>query len=49
MTGEARRPDGEEGPLSGVTVLDASRVLAGRGRRFAPSTLASNSRSSSSL
>lgn len=29
MTGEARDPTGEEGPLSGVTVLDASRVLAG--------------------
>ena len=29
MTGEAREPDGEAGPLSGLTVLDASRVLAG--------------------
>lgn len=29
MTGEARDPDGEMGPLKGVTVLDASRVLAG--------------------
>ena len=29
MTGEARDPSDEEGPLSGVTVLDASRVLAG--------------------
>lgn len=29
MTGEARAPDGETGPLEGVTVLDASRVLAG--------------------
>lgn len=29
MTGEARRPDGDDGPLSGVTVLDALRVLAG--------------------
>jgi crotonobetainyl-CoA:carnitine CoA-transferase CaiB-like acyl-CoA transferase len=29
MTGEARRPASEAGPLDGVTVLDASRVLAG--------------------
>ena len=29
MTGEARDPDGDTGPLDGVTVLDASRVLAG--------------------
>ncbi len=29
MTGEAREPSGDEGPLSGVTVLDASRVLVG--------------------
>ncbi|MFC6989257.1 CaiB/BaiF CoA transferase family protein [Haloplanus sp. GCM10025708] len=29
MTGEAREPSGETGPLDGVTVLDASRVLAG--------------------
>jgi crotonobetainyl-CoA:carnitine CoA-transferase CaiB-like acyl-CoA transferase len=29
MTGEARDSDGEAGPLDGVTVLDASRVLAG--------------------
>jgi crotonobetainyl-CoA:carnitine CoA-transferase CaiB-like acyl-CoA transferase len=29
MTGEAREPDGTTGPLDGVTVLDASRVLAG--------------------
>jgi crotonobetainyl-CoA:carnitine CoA-transferase CaiB-like acyl-CoA transferase len=29
MTGEAKNPDGETGPLDGVTVLDASRVLAG--------------------
>ncbi len=29
MTGEAAQPSGDEGPLSGVTVLDASRVLAG--------------------
>lgn len=29
MTGEAREPDGDTGPLDGVTVLDASRVLAG--------------------
>ncbi len=29
MTGEARDPAGETGPLDGVTVLDASRVLAG--------------------
>jgi crotonobetainyl-CoA:carnitine CoA-transferase CaiB-like acyl-CoA transferase len=28
MTGEARSPDGETGPLDGVTVVDASRVLA---------------------
>ena len=29
MVGEARHPNGEDGPLSGVTVLDASRVLVG--------------------
>lgn len=29
MPGEARDPDGDDGPLSGLTVLDASRVLAG--------------------
>ena len=29
MTGEAEQPDGETGPLDGVTVLDASRVLIG--------------------
>ncbi|WP_435181095.1 CaiB/BaiF CoA transferase family protein [Halorussus sp. AFM4] len=29
MTGEARDPDGDAGPLDGVTVLDASRVLVG--------------------
>ncbi|MFB6155146.1 MAG: CaiB/BaiF CoA transferase family protein [Haloferacaceae archaeon] len=29
MVGEAREPDGDEGPLDGVTVLDASRVLVG--------------------
>jgi hypothetical protein len=29
MTGEARTPSGETGPLDGVTVLDASRVLVG--------------------
>ncbi len=29
MTGEAREPETETGPLDGVTVLDASRVLAG--------------------
>jgi crotonobetainyl-CoA:carnitine CoA-transferase CaiB-like acyl-CoA transferase len=29
MTGEASEPSGETGPLDGVTVLDASRVLAG--------------------
>jgi crotonobetainyl-CoA:carnitine CoA-transferase CaiB-like acyl-CoA transferase len=29
MTGEAREADGEDGPLAGLTVLDASRVLAG--------------------
>jgi crotonobetainyl-CoA:carnitine CoA-transferase CaiB-like acyl-CoA transferase len=29
MVGEARDPEGDEGPLSGVTVLDASRVLVG--------------------
>ncbi|RJT06755.1 CaiB/BaiF CoA-transferase family protein [Halococcus sp. IIIV-5B] len=29
MTGEAREADGETGPLDGLTVLDASRVLAG--------------------
>ena len=29
MTGEAEHPDGETGPLDGITVLDASRVLAG--------------------
>ena len=29
MTGEAREPSGETGPLDGVSVLDASRVLAG--------------------
>lgn len=29
MVGEAEHPDGDDGPLSGVTVLDASRVLAG--------------------
>ncbi|NHN42850.1 CoA transferase [Halorubellus sp. JP-L1] len=28
MVGEAKEPDEDEGPLSGVTVLDASRVLA---------------------
>lgn len=28
MVGEARDPDGDSGPLDGVTVLDASRVLA---------------------
>jgi crotonobetainyl-CoA:carnitine CoA-transferase CaiB-like acyl-CoA transferase len=29
MTGEAREAEGETGPLDGLTVLDASRVLAG--------------------
>jgi CoA:oxalate CoA-transferase len=29
MTGEAREPNGETGPLDGISVLDASRVLAG--------------------
>lgn len=29
MTGEARDPTGDEGPLAGLTVLDTSRVLAG--------------------
>jgi crotonobetainyl-CoA:carnitine CoA-transferase CaiB-like acyl-CoA transferase len=29
MTGEARTADGDRGPLDGLTVLDASRVLAG--------------------
>jgi len=29
MTGEARYSDGDAGPLDGVTVLDASRVLVG--------------------
>lgn len=29
MTGEARSPDGDAGPLQGITVLDASRVLVG--------------------
>jgi len=29
MVGEAKDPSGEEGPLSGLTVLDASRVLVG--------------------
>ena len=29
MTAEAREADGERGPLDGLTVLDASRVLAG--------------------
>ena len=29
MVGEAREPAGDDGPLSGVTVLDASRVLVG--------------------
>jgi len=29
MVGEARTPDGDTGPLDGVTVLDASRVLVG--------------------
>ena len=29
MTGEARDPDGDTGPLDGLTVLDASRVLVG--------------------
>ncbi|WP_152043083.1 CaiB/BaiF CoA transferase family protein [Salinigranum salinum] len=29
MTGEARTPSGETGPLDGLTVLDASRVLVG--------------------
>jgi crotonobetainyl-CoA:carnitine CoA-transferase CaiB-like acyl-CoA transferase len=29
MVGEARHPAGDEGPLEGVTVLDASRVLVG--------------------
>jgi crotonobetainyl-CoA:carnitine CoA-transferase CaiB-like acyl-CoA transferase len=28
MTGEARNPDGDSGPLDGLTVVDASRVLA---------------------
>lgn len=29
MVGEARDPDGDTGPLDGLTVLDASRVLVG--------------------
>ncbi|MFB6133706.1 MAG: CaiB/BaiF CoA transferase family protein, partial [Halanaeroarchaeum sp.] len=29
MTGEAREPTEEAGPLDGITILDASRVLAG--------------------
>mgnify|MGYP006269781251 CR=1 FL=1 len=29
MTGEARTPDGDTGPLDGLTVVDASRVLVG--------------------
>jgi crotonobetainyl-CoA:carnitine CoA-transferase CaiB-like acyl-CoA transferase len=29
MVGEAHEPDGETGPLDGITVLDASRVLVG--------------------
>ena len=29
MTGEAEEPSGDAGPLDGLTVLDASRVLAG--------------------
>ncbi|AXR77262.1 CaiB/BaiF CoA transferase family protein [Natrarchaeobaculum sulfurireducens] len=29
MVGEAREPDGESGPLEGITVLDASQVLVG--------------------
>lgn len=29
MVGEAQHPDGDDGPLSGLTILDASRVLAG--------------------
>ncbi|UHQ98177.1 CoA transferase (plasmid) [Natrinema zhouii] len=29
MTGEARTPEGDEQPLDGLTVLDASRVLVG--------------------
>ena len=29
MVGEARDPDGDAGPLDGLTVLDASRVLVG--------------------
>jgi crotonobetainyl-CoA:carnitine CoA-transferase CaiB-like acyl-CoA transferase len=29
MTGEAQQSDGETGPLDGITVLDASRVLVG--------------------
>ncbi len=29
MVGETREPDGETGPLSGLTVLDASQVLVG--------------------
>jgi crotonobetainyl-CoA:carnitine CoA-transferase CaiB-like acyl-CoA transferase len=29
VTGEARDPSGDAGPLDGITVLDASRVLAG--------------------
>lgn len=29
MTGECQHPSGDSGPLDGVTVLDASRVLAG--------------------
>ncbi len=29
MVGEAREPSGDRGPLSGVTVLDASQVLVG--------------------
>ncbi|MFB6254511.1 MAG: CaiB/BaiF CoA transferase family protein [Halobacteriaceae archaeon] len=29
MTGEAKNPSQEAGPLSGITVIDASRVLAG--------------------
>ncbi|RZV06180.1 crotonobetainyl-CoA:carnitine CoA-transferase CaiB-like acyl-CoA transferase [Natrinema hispanicum] len=29
MTGEARTPDGDDQPLDGLTILDASRVLVG--------------------
>lgn len=29
MTSEARNPDTDSGPLDGITVLDASRVLVG--------------------